>query len=52
VAGRQLARRQVERVGEHPRVNVSEGLALEPGVYLVRLTHGGRSLTRRVTVVP
>ena len=52
VAGRQLARLQVEGVGEHPRVNVSEGLALEPGIYLVRLTHGGRSLTRRVTVVP
>jgi hypothetical protein len=52
VAGRQLARRQVEGVGEHPRVNVSTGQALEPGIYLVRLTQGGRSLTRRVTVVP
>ncbi len=51
VAGRQSARRQVEGVGPH-LVNVSEGLALEPGIYLVRLTHGGRSLTRRVTVVP
>jgi hypothetical protein len=53
VAGRQLARLTVEGVGEHQRVNVSEGRALEPGIYLVRLTHGGgRSLTRRVTVVP
>jgi hypothetical protein len=52
VAGRQLTRLQVEGAGEDKLVDVSEGLALEPGIYLVRLTHGGRSLTRRVTVVP
>jgi hypothetical protein len=52
VAGRQLARRQVEGAGEHPRVDISEGLALEPGIYLVRLTRGSSSLTHRVTVVP
>jgi hypothetical protein len=52
VAGRQLARRQVEGAGEHLRVDLSAGLALEPGIYLVRLTHGGGSLVRRVTIVP
>jgi hypothetical protein len=51
VAGRRLAERQVEGAGEHPRVNVSEGVALVPGIYLVRLTQGARSLTTRVTVV-
>lgn len=52
VAGRQLARLQVEGAGEDKRVNISEGLALEPGIYLVRLTQGGRSLTHRIAVVP
>ena len=51
VAGRQLARRQVTRGGRQT-VNVSEGLALRSGIYFVRLTHGGRSLTRRVALVP
>jgi hypothetical protein len=52
VAGRQLARLQLQGAGEHQQVNISEGLALEPGIYLVRLTQGGKSLTHRVTVVP
>ena len=50
VAGRRLGERQVAGAGPH-RVSISEGLALEPGVYLVRLTRAGRSLTTRVTVV-
>ena len=50
VAGRRLGERQVAGAGEH-RVDVSEGLTLEPGVYLVRLTQGTRSLTTRVTVI-
>ena len=50
VAGRQLGERPVTGAGAH-LVNVSENLSLEPGIYLVRLTQGGRSLTRRVTVV-
>jgi hypothetical protein len=50
VAGRRLAERQVSGAGAHT-VDVSAGLALEPGVYLVRLTHGDQSLTARVTVI-
>jgi hypothetical protein len=51
VAGRQLASRQVQGAGEHARVSLSEGLALDSGIYFVRLTHGGASLTRRVALV-
>ncbi len=50
VTGRRLGEQPVAGAGEH-LVNVSEGLALEPGVYLIRLTRGHRSLTTRVTVV-
>jgi hypothetical protein len=50
VAGRRLATRTVSGAGEH-LVDLSQGLALEPGVYLVRLTRSGRSLTTRVTIV-
>jgi hypothetical protein len=50
VAGRRLSERHVAGAGAH-LVNVSEGLTLEPGVYLVRLTQGDKSLTSRVTVV-
>jgi hypothetical protein len=31
--------------------NLGEGLTLDPGIYLVRLTQGGRTLTSRVSVV-
>lgn len=51
VAGRRLARQSVNGIGQH-RVNVSEGLSLKSGIYFVRLTHGGRSLTARVPVTP
>jgi hypothetical protein len=52
VAGRQLARRQVQGAGDHPKVNASEGVVLKSGIYFVRLTHAGRTLTRRVALVP
>jgi hypothetical protein len=52
VTGRRLARRQVVRAGEHQTANASEGLTLRSGIYFVRLTQGGRSLTRRVALVP
>jgi hypothetical protein len=52
VAGRRLARRQVVRAGDHQTVNASEGLTLRSGIYFVRLSQGGRSLTRRVALVP
>jgi hypothetical protein len=50
VTGRRLTERRVAGAGKQ-RVNVSEGLVLKRGIYFVRLTHGGRSLTRRVTVI-
>ena len=33
-------------------VNLAEGEALRPGMYVVRLTQAGQEATRRVTVVP
>jgi hypothetical protein len=51
VAGRRLTERRVAGAGDQ-RVNISEGLVLTRGIYFVRLTWGGRSLSRRVTVVP
>ena len=51
VAGRRLVERRLSGAGPH-RVNVSEGMVLDRGIYFVRLTHGGRSLTSRVTVSP
>jgi hypothetical protein len=50
VAGRRVSEKRVAGAGAQ-LVNLSEGLALEPGVYVVRLTRGVRSLTARVTVV-
>ena len=50
VAGRRLGERPVTGAGPH-LVDVSAGLTLEPGVYLVRLTQGDKRLTARVTVV-
>jgi hypothetical protein len=56
VTGRRVVTRVVTRDvppsgALHQTVNVSEGLALESGIYFVRLSHGGHSLTRRVAVV-
>lgn len=50
VSGRRLADRLVTGAGAQV-VNLAEGRTLEPGVYLVRLTQGGRSLTARVSIV-
>jgi hypothetical protein len=52
VSGRQVFSREVGSLGrgEHV-VRVSGGQALAPGVYLVRLTQGGRSLTAKVVTV-
>jgi hypothetical protein len=52
VAGRQMARRLVVGIGDRQLENLTQGLVLEPGIYVIRLTRGGRSLTRRVAVVP
>jgi hypothetical protein len=50
VGGRRVSERHVTGPGARI-VNLSEGLALEPGVYLIRLTQGTHSLTSRVTVM-
>lgn len=50
VSGRRIVHKVVSGMG--PRsVNLSEGVTLEPGLYLIRLTQGDRSVTSRVTVV-
>ena len=50
--GRRVARRELADLdaGRH-RVTFAEGRGLPAGVYLVRLTHGGRSLTAKACVV-
>jgi hypothetical protein len=52
LAGREILAREVGDlgVGNHV-VNLSAGRALAPGIYLVRLTRGARSLTARAVVL-
>ncbi len=50
VAGRRVAERDVSGVGPQS-VQLSEGVKLKPGLYLIRLTQNGVSLTTRVSVV-
>lgn len=52
LAGREILAREVGDlgVGNHV-VNLSEGRTLAPGIYLVRLTRGARSLTVRAVVL-
>jgi hypothetical protein len=50
VTGRRLSERRVTGPGAQV-VDLSRGLALEPGVYLVRLTRGSQSLTARAIVM-
>jgi hypothetical protein len=47
ITGRRIAERSVTSGGSGVRL----GEDVRPGVYFVRLTHGGRSLNRRVVVV-
>ena len=49
VSGRRIIRKLVSR--KDPPVNLSEGVTLKPGLYIIRLTQGDRSVTARVTVV-
>ena len=53
VAGRRVAMREVgaRGPGRHS-VNLSERGRIPPGIYLVRLTQGARSMTRRAAVLP
>jgi len=51
LAGRIVRTREVGEVAGARRVNLGEGGLLPVGVYVVRLTQGGRTLTTRVSVV-
>jgi hypothetical protein len=50
VSGRRIVQKVVSGL-RPPPVNLSEGVTLKPGLYLIRLTQAGRSVTTRVTVV-
>lgn len=52
LAGRRITTRDVGALGpgEHV-VNLTEGRRLAPGVYMLRLTRGGESLTARAVVI-
>jgi hypothetical protein len=53
VSGRRLAAREVGSLGPgRHSVNLSESVRIPPGIYLVRLTQAGHSLTRRAVVLP
>lgn len=52
VSGRQLVARQVSGLGAGTHtVTLDDGASLPPGVYVVRLSHGGRTLSARAAVV-
>ena len=51
VAGRSVRTRQVSAPAGEQRVNLGEGERLPMGVYVVKLTQGGRSVSARVSVV-
>jgi hypothetical protein len=52
LAGRRILARDVGTLGpgEHV-VDLAEGRRLPPGVYMLRLTRGGESLTARAVVI-
>jgi hypothetical protein len=53
IGGRRMVAREVGSLGPGSHaVNLSERGRIPPGIYLVRLTQGARSLTRRVAVLP
>ena len=53
IAGRRIAASAVGALGPgRHSVRLGEGSRITPGVYLVRLTQAGRSLARRVAVLP
>jgi len=53
VTGREVRSLQIGWLGAGNHVvNLAEGAALRPGLYVVKFEQGGLSLTRRVTVVP
>jgi hypothetical protein len=51
VAGREVRSREVGAAAGPQRINLAEGGVLPMGIYAVKLTQGGRSVTARVSVV-
>jgi hypothetical protein len=51
LAGRVVARREIVGQPGNHLINLRDGGDVEPGVYFVRLTHGGSLLTRKACVV-
>ena len=52
IAGRRIVAREVGEVGPGNHVlNLADDRPLAPGVYLLRLTQGGRFLTARAVIV-
>jgi hypothetical protein len=53
VAGRQVAARDLGALGPGAHtIGLDESAGLRPGLYLLRLTQAGRSLTARALVIP
>jgi len=53
VGGRRMAARDVGSLGPgRHSVDLGEDVNIPPGIYLARLTQGGRSLMRRIVVLP
>jgi len=51
IAGREVRSREVGASAGPQRVNLAEGAVLPMGIYAVKLTQGGRSVSTRVSVV-
>ena len=52
IAGRVVAKRDIGAMGAGPhRVNMADGVRLAPGVYHLRLTRAGETITRRVAML-
>ncbi|HEV2105052.1 MAG TPA: T9SS type A sorting domain-containing protein, partial [Candidatus Eisenbacteria bacterium] len=52
VGGRRVSAQDVGALGPGPHaLDLGAARALAPGLYFVRLTHGGRTLTTRAVVV-
>ena len=52
VSGRRVATQEVGSLGPGRHVlNLAEGLRIQPGIYIVRLTEAGHSLTQRVAAL-
>jgi hypothetical protein len=52
LAGRRIAKQEVGSLGIGPHVvSLGEGMSLRPGIYLIRLTQGTRSLSAKAVVI-